>query len=105
MHINVFGEASFGLRSRKLVNFFGVTLRYAIEQPSSLGCNYVREMNEGFKIEFILHKGDLTMRAKVGKKKKKNSLIDHKRMTSQINISYTALSCRLLLLRASFTLL
>ena len=40
MHINVFGEASFGLRSRKLVNFFGVTLRYAIEQPSSLGCNY-----------------------------------------------------------------
>ena len=73
MHINVFGEASFGLRSRKLVNFFGVTLRYAIEQPSSLGCNCVREMSEGFKIEFILCKGDLTMRAKVEKKKKKQA--------------------------------
>ena len=88
MHINVFGEASFGLRSRKLVNFFRVTLRYAIEQPSSLGCNCVREMSEGFKIEFILCKGDLTMRAKVEKRKRKN-LIHHKRMTSQFSISYT----------------
>ena len=100
MLINVFGEASFSLRSRKLVNFFGVTLRYATEQPSSLGCNYVREMSEGFKIEFILCKGDLTMRAKV--ERKKNSLIDHKRMTSQISISHTALSCRLLLLSSCF---
>lgn len=74
MHINVFGEASFGLRSRKLVNCFGVTLRYATEQPSSLGCNYVREISEGLKIEFISCKGDLTMRAQVEKKKKTASL-------------------------------
>ena len=47
MHINVFCEASFGFRGRKLVNCFGVTLRYETEQPSSLGCNYVREMSEG----------------------------------------------------------
>ena len=47
MHINVFCEASFGLRGRKLVNCFGVTLRYETEQPSSLGCNYVREISEG----------------------------------------------------------
>ena len=40
MHINVFCEASFGLRGRKLVNCFDVTLRYETEQPSSLGCNY-----------------------------------------------------------------
>lgn len=90
MHINVFGEASFGLRSRKVVNCFGVTLRYATEQPSSLGCNYVREISEGLKIEFISCKGDLTMRAQV-EKKEENSFIDHKRMTSQISISYIVL--------------
>ena len=53
MHINVFCEASFGLRGRKLVNCFGVPLRYETEQPSSLGCNYVREMSEGLSREFI----------------------------------------------------
>ena len=75
------------------------TLRYATEQPSSLDCNYVREMSEGLKIEFILCKGDLTMRAKV---KKIKSFIDHKRMTSQISVSNTTLSCRLLLLSPCF---
>lgn len=64
MHIGWFGEASFGLRGREAGKLF-VGVRYATEQSTSLGCNYVRGTSEDLYIEYIFGKGGLAMRAKV----------------------------------------
>ena len=56
MHINWFAEAAFGLRGQEAVKFFA-GVRYATEQPTSLGCNYVRETSEELYVEFIFCEG------------------------------------------------
>ena len=65
MHISWFGEASFGLGGQEAGKFF-VGVRYATEQSTSLGCNYVKETSEDLYIEYIFDEGGLAMRAKVG---------------------------------------
>ena len=67
MHISWFGEASFGLGGQEAGKFF-VGVRYATEQSTSLGCNYVKGTSEDLYIENIFGKGGLAMRAKVGTK-------------------------------------
>ena len=65
MHIGWFGEASFGLRGQEAGKLFA-GVRYATEQSTSIGCNYVRGTSEDLYIEYIFRKGGLAMRAKVG---------------------------------------
>ena len=60
MHIGWFGEASFGLRGQEAGKLF-VGVRYASEQSTSLGCNYVRGKSEDRYIEYIFGKGGLAM--------------------------------------------
>ena len=112
MHIGGFGEASFGLRGQEAGKLFA-GVRYATEQSTSIGCNYVRGTSEDLYIEYIFGKCGLAMRVKVGTEtqcakkvweslkdlgitprlhqlggKKKKFLVDHKRMTSHISSSH-----------------
>ena len=57
-----FNEASFDLRGQEAGKLF-VGVRYATEQSTSLGCNYVRGTSEHLYIEYFFGKGGLTMRA------------------------------------------
>ena len=62
MHIGWFAEASIGLRGQDAGKSF-VGVRYATEQFTSLGCNYVRGTSEDLYIVFIFGKGGLKIRA------------------------------------------